>query len=117
MWGAKACFDVFFAFLSCPDKLTPTAGHWSELGSTTEFRGKLLENCVSIIHQDIIAIWNMQDSSSVRFPQLTNNLSHYRKYLGGQDFRARMSNLVEELASVSENDMLVCFLSIRPTTQ
>ncbi|KAF8554024.1 hypothetical protein OG21DRAFT_1143437 [Imleria badia] len=44
--------------------------HWSGLGSTTEFKGKVLEQCVSIIHQDIIAIWNIQDSSSGKTSEL-----------------------------------------------
>jgi len=38
--------------------------YWSRLGSTTEFRGRMLEQCVSIIHEDIIEIWNIQNSSS-----------------------------------------------------
>ncbi|KAG6372155.1 hypothetical protein JVT61DRAFT_7945 [Boletus reticuloceps] len=66
--------------------------HWSGLGSTTEFRGRVMEHCIYIIHQDIIAIWNVQDDSS---------------YLGGEDFKARMSHLVEELAYTSQNDMAI----------
>ncbi|KAI9457026.1 hypothetical protein HD554DRAFT_2225151, partial [Boletus coccyginus] len=52
----------------------------------------MLEQCVSIVHEDIIAIWNIQDSFS---------------YLGGEDFKARMSHLAGELAHMSQNETAI----------
>lgn len=67
VWEEKACFNVFSS-IGCV--LTATAGYWSRLASTTQFRGRMLEQCISIIHDDIIAIWNIQDNSqSVRVSQ------------------------------------------------
>ncbi|KAI9457035.1 hypothetical protein HD554DRAFT_2143532 [Boletus coccyginus] len=66
--------------------------HWSKLCRTTTFRGRMLEQCVSIIHEDIIAIWNIQDGFS---------------YLGGEDFKARMSHLAGELAHMSQNETAI----------
>ena len=49
----------------------------------------MLEQCVSVIHEDIIEIWNIYDSSSVRLPQSTGSLSDlsevsWRRRLQGQ---------------------------------
>ncbi|KAG9316108.1 hypothetical protein JVU11DRAFT_3782 [Chiua virens] len=63
-------------------------GYWSGLRSTTKFKGKLMEHCVSVIHKEIIAIWNIYDSSG---------------YLAGGDFKARMAHLVEDIVHAGQS--------------
>ncbi|KAG6378076.1 hypothetical protein JVT61DRAFT_13759 [Boletus reticuloceps] len=63
--------------------------YWSGLGSGINFATKTLEECLSTIHADIVTVWNIQDSSN---------------YLAGDDFKARMTHLVDDLASVNPNN-------------
>ena len=46
------------------------SGYWRSLWSSLDFADQLLKNCVNIIHDDIVEIWNLNDKAGVRFPQL-----------------------------------------------
>ena len=42
------------------------SGYWSGLISSTDFTGKKLQQCLDVIHHDIVSIWNIYDSDGVR---------------------------------------------------
>jgi len=56
--------------------------YWSGLLASTDFTGRRLQQCLDIIHIDIVSIWNIRDSSN---------------YLAGDNFKARISHLVDDL--------------------
>jgi hypothetical protein len=41
------------------------SGYWSGLISSTDFTGKKLRECLDVIHNDIILVWNIRDPSDV----------------------------------------------------
>jgi len=57
--------------------------YWSRLLSKTDFTGKQLQQCLDVIHRDIVSVWNIRNSS----------------YLAGDDFRAKMTVLVDDLVT------------------
>ncbi|KAF8262935.1 hypothetical protein EI94DRAFT_1742200 [Lactarius quietus] len=59
------------------------SGYWHHLGSKVEFDHQTLKSCVNIIHEDLVEIWNLNDRA---------------KYLSSNEFKARMSHLVKDLA-------------------
>ncbi|KAN0135817.1 hypothetical protein V8E53_006269 [Lactarius tabidus] len=58
-------------------------GYWRNLGSRVEFNDQTLKNCVNIIHVDLVEIWNLSDKD---------------RYLLSDEFKAKMSHLVKDLA-------------------
>jgi len=57
--------------------------YWSNLRSSQDFADKHLKTCVSIIHTDIVEVWNLNDKS---------------KYLSSTEFKEKMSHIVKDLA-------------------
>ncbi|KAM6495044.1 hypothetical protein JOM56_009667 [Amanita muscaria] len=57
--------------------------HWSKLLPKTDFTGKQLRQCLDVIHRDIVLVWNIRNSS----------------YLAGDDFKVKMSVLVDDLVA------------------
>jgi len=57
--------------------------YWRNLWSSLDFTDQTLENCVNVIHFDIIEIWNLYDR---------------RKYLSSDQFKISMSHVVKDLA-------------------
>ena len=43
------------------------SGYWQNLWSNANFVDNSLKNCVNIIHDDIVEIWNLNDKTRVRF--------------------------------------------------
>ena len=43
------------------------SGHWRSLWSNLDFADQTLKNCVKIIHDDIVEIWNLNDKTKVWF--------------------------------------------------
>ena len=43
------------------------SGYWRSLWSSFDFTDQSLKNCVNIIHDDIVEIWNMNDKTEVCF--------------------------------------------------
>jgi len=60
--------------------------YWRSLWSSLDFADQSLKNCVRIIHDDIVEIWNMNDKT---------------RYLSSNKFKARMSHVVRDLAGSS----------------
>ncbi|KAH9057192.1 hypothetical protein EDB87DRAFT_1632991 [Lactarius vividus] len=60
-------------------------GYWRGLGSSNDFTHQTLANCVNVVHEDIISVWNFGDGE---------------RYLSSRDFTARMSHLVGDLAGL-----------------
>ncbi|KAH9018536.1 hypothetical protein EDB85DRAFT_1897124 [Lactarius pseudohatsudake] len=63
--------------------------YWRNLSSSLDFADQTLKNCVNIIHLDIVEIWNMNDQNRVGFSSV---------YLSSDEFKAKMSHLVKDLA-------------------
>jgi hypothetical protein len=74
-------------------------GYWCSLGSSQAFTGQTLESCVNVIHEDIINVWNFEDTERVCHPFLSSALvAEVNQYLLNRDFKARMTRLVGDLA-------------------
>jgi hypothetical protein len=41
------------------------SGYWSGLLASTDFTGQKLQQCLDIIHSDIVSVWNIHDSANV----------------------------------------------------
>ena len=46
------------------------SGYWRSLWSNLDFVDNSLKNCLKIIHDDIVEIWNLNDKTGVCFSQL-----------------------------------------------
>ncbi|KAH9172741.1 hypothetical protein EDB89DRAFT_2164433 [Lactarius sanguifluus] len=57
--------------------------YWRSLRSSVDFADQSLKKCVNILHLDIVEIWNMNDKT---------------RYLSSDQFKAKMSHLVKDLA-------------------
>ncbi|KAF8267151.1 hypothetical protein EI94DRAFT_1802156 [Lactarius quietus] len=64
-------------------KIPVVLGYWRSLWSSLDFADQTLKNCVKIIHDDIVEIWNMNDRN---------------RYLSSDRFKVKMSHLVKDLA-------------------
>ena len=53
-------------------------GYWRSLWSSMDFADQTLNNCVNIIHTDIVEIWNMNDRTRVSSPVLLYRFSRSR---------------------------------------
>jgi hypothetical protein len=42
-------------------------GYWSGLLSSVDFTQKKLQQCLDVIHRDIVAVWNIRDPNDVHF--------------------------------------------------
>ncbi|KAN0113928.1 hypothetical protein V8E52_007236, partial [Russula decolorans] len=58
--------------------------YWRNLWSSLDFANQPLENCVNVVHIDIIEIWNLYDR---------------RRYLSSNQFKINMSHVVKDLAT------------------
>ena len=47
------------------------SGYWRSLWSSLDFADQSLKNCVNILHDDIVEIWNLNDKTGVGCPQLS----------------------------------------------
>ena len=47
-------------------KVIRRIGYWRGLGSSDDFAGRSLANCVEVIHADIVNVWNLPDEDRVR---------------------------------------------------
>ena len=46
-------------------RLLPHIGYWRRLGSSEDFAGQILADCVEVIHSDIVGVWNFPDKDKV----------------------------------------------------
>ena len=73
-------------------------GYWRSLGSSQVFTGQTLESCLNVIREDIINVWNFEDTERVCHPFLSSVLAaEVNQYLSSRDFTARMTHLVGDL--------------------
>jgi hypothetical protein len=42
-----------------------TPGYWNGLRASTDFKGKKLKQCLDVIHDDIVKVWNLFDEKNV----------------------------------------------------
>ncbi|KAH8994195.1 hypothetical protein EDB92DRAFT_1944025 [Lactarius akahatsu] len=59
------------------------SGYWPRLWSSVDFADHALQSCVNIIHVDLVETWNHNDKT---------------RYLESDEFKAKMSHLVKDLA-------------------
>jgi hypothetical protein len=72
--------------------------YWSRLLSKTDFTGKQLWQCLDVIHRDIVYVWNIRNSSVGPFPPYPYSTDRSPlQYLGSDDFKAKMTVLVNDL--------------------
>jgi hypothetical protein len=78
-------------------------GYWRSLGSSQDFTEQALKSCLNVIHEDIINVWNFDDSERVCDYFLSSVLfAEGNQYLLSRDFTARMSHLVGDLAGLAD---------------
>ncbi|KAF8264369.1 hypothetical protein EI94DRAFT_1788047 [Lactarius quietus] len=58
--------------------------YWHRLQSNVEFTDQKLKSCVTVIHEDLVEIWNLNDRDK-------------DKYLSSYEFKAKMSHVVKDL--------------------
>ncbi|KIL65044.1 hypothetical protein M378DRAFT_178576 [Amanita muscaria Koide BX008] len=74
--------------------------HWSKLLPKTDFTGKQLRQCLDVIHRDIVLVWNIRNSSVGPVSPHTYGTDRYwSQYLAGDDFKVKMSVLVDDLVA------------------
>jgi hypothetical protein len=49
------------------DILVVFSGYWHSLWSSLDFADQTLKNCLRIIHDDIVELWNLNDKNKVWF--------------------------------------------------
>ena len=78
-------------------------GYWRNLGSSQDFANRTLESCVTVIHEDIITVWNFDDRGGVGHPFICSVLfAEGNQYLFSREFTATMTHLVEDADGMSE---------------
>ena len=79
-------------------------GYRRNLQSSHDFADQTLENCVNVLHVDIVEIWNLNAGDNVsylRFPCFLFYLpSHGHQYLLSTSFKMKMSHVVKDLAEI-----------------
>jgi hypothetical protein len=74
-------------------------GYWRNLGSSQAFTGQTLESCVKVIREDIINVWNFEDTEKVCHCFLNSVLvAEVHQYLLSRDFTTSMTSLVGDQA-------------------
>jgi hypothetical protein len=63
--------------------------YWKGLASSASFAGQALEKCLDVIHGDIITVWSLDDP---------------HRYLRSKEFKALISNLVDDLSQNTASD-------------
>jgi len=48
-----------------PTSSLATEGYWRDLWVTDDFAGYTLENCIEVIHSDIVGVWDFPDTDKV----------------------------------------------------
>ncbi|KAI5990827.1 hypothetical protein F5J12DRAFT_470911 [Pisolithus orientalis] len=65
--------------------------YWSALGTSANSPGHTIQDCLRVIHNDIVAVWNIYDPC---------------QYLNSEDFRKVMMNMVERIDAPAEPNSL-----------
>ncbi|KAI5985707.1 hypothetical protein F5J12DRAFT_775246 [Pisolithus orientalis] len=65
--------------------------YWSALGTSANFPGHTIQDCLRVIHNDIVAVWNFYDPC---------------QYLNSEEFRKVMMNMVERIDTPAEPNSL-----------
>lgn len=68
-------------------------GYWCRLGSSDDFAGQTLADCVGVIHADIVGVWNLLDKDGVRV-----------------FFSSYLSNLLKEISTCQAQSLKFGFL-------
>ncbi|KAG2336929.1 hypothetical protein BDR05DRAFT_970748 [Suillus weaverae] len=56
--------------------------YWTVLASSTAFKNRVVQDCLNVLHTDIVAVWNFHDP---------------HRYLHSKEFRTLIVNMVEKL--------------------
>ncbi|KAH9998780.1 hypothetical protein BJV77DRAFT_712350 [Russula vinacea] len=72
--------------------------YWRKLWSSPDFTDQSLEECLKLVHNDIVKIWNQDGRNSVCSPQLPCFLhAQQSQYLSSDQFKIHMSHVVNDL--------------------
>lgn len=72
--------------------------YWRGLLSKTDFTGRKLQQCLDVIHRDVVSVWNIRNSSVGPFPPHPYSTDRsLLQYLAGDDFKVKMTVLVDDL--------------------
>jgi len=74
-------------------------GYWHDLWSSADFIDQPLKDCLNVIHEDIVEIWNLNDRTRVSSPLFLCCflVPHRDQYLSGIEFKKKMSHNVKDL--------------------
>ena len=80
-------------------------GYWCYLGSSEDFAGQTLANCVEVIHSDIVGVWNLPDNDRVYlfFSPSWLSCAQGDQYLSSTAFKAEISYLIQDLSRSTGN--------------
>lgn len=87
--------------MTLTDNTSTSSEYWLRLASSILFFKKSLRQCLDIIHRDIVATWNFRDGDMVSWIYLGLLISPTHlssKLLAGNEFKAMMLQLVQDLA-------------------
>ncbi|KAI6008050.1 hypothetical protein EDC04DRAFT_3146515 [Pisolithus marmoratus] len=65
--------------------------YWSALGTSVNFPGHTIQDCLGVIHTDIVSVWNFYDPYNVNI------------YLKCEEFRVLMLHMVERVNAQAES--------------
>ncbi|KIO12226.1 hypothetical protein M404DRAFT_20058 [Pisolithus tinctorius Marx 270] len=72
-------------------QLISLQGYWRVMGASANFPGYTMQDCLCVIHTDIVAVWNFYDPC---------------QYLHSEEFRKVMMNMVERVDAPVESNSL-----------
>ncbi|KAF8265218.1 hypothetical protein EI94DRAFT_1702667 [Lactarius quietus] len=61
---------------------------WTKPSSNVDFADQKLKSCVTVIHEDLVEIWNLNDRDKAKYES---------QYLSSYEFKAKMSHVVKDL--------------------
>jgi hypothetical protein len=78
-----------------------TEGYWRDLWVTDDFAGYTLENCLEVIHNDIVGVFDLPDKDRVcRFSVLNVLFTEGNQYLSSKAFKDEISDLLQDLSGL-----------------
>ncbi|KAI6108775.1 hypothetical protein EV401DRAFT_2199903 [Pisolithus croceorrhizus] len=82
--------------------------YWRALGTSANFRGYTIQDCLGVIHTDIVTVWNFYDPCEVSVGTLGSG-PYYDvltppQYLNSGEFRKMMMHMVERVDAPAESN-------------
>ncbi|KAI6166463.1 hypothetical protein EDD17DRAFT_1894085, partial [Pisolithus thermaeus] len=85
--------------------------YWRALGSSANFRGHTIQDCLGVIHTDIVTVWNFYDPCEVSVGASGSgpycDVLTPLQYLNSEELRKMMMHMVERVDAAAESNPLV----------